>query len=112
MTLQNSLRGAALVALLSSAVGANGAKEDTYHDSHVHLTNYVQEGLTAREYLQVVGERSTHRALPCAHEPHENDPPPSSRRYRHAGPQHPHSRGRIEESPASARSEATIGEVS
>ena len=32
-------------------------KRDEYYDSHVHLTNYVQEGLTARQYLEVVAEK-------------------------------------------------------
>ncbi len=31
--------------------------QDDYYDAHVHLTNYVQEGITARQYLDVVGER-------------------------------------------------------
>ena len=38
---------------LSLAVSADEAQE--YYDSHVHLTNYVQEGLTARQYLDAVG---------------------------------------------------------
>jgi hypothetical protein len=28
-----------------------------YYDAHVHLTNYIQEGITARQYLDVVGDR-------------------------------------------------------
>ncbi len=31
--------------------------QDDYYDAHVHLTNYIQEGITARQYLDVVGER-------------------------------------------------------
>jgi hypothetical protein len=28
-----------------------------YHDSHFHLTNYVQEGITAKQYLEIMGDR-------------------------------------------------------
>ncbi len=27
--------------------------QDEYYDAHVHLTNYIQEGITARQYLDV-----------------------------------------------------------
>jgi predicted TIM-barrel fold metal-dependent hydrolase len=46
---------AGLVFMLSTPVV--GAEQDEYYDSHVHLTNYVQEGLTARQYLEVVSGR-------------------------------------------------------
>ncbi len=46
---------AAAILVLSLPAGANEAEE--YYDSHVHLTNYVQEGLTARQYLEAVGDR-------------------------------------------------------
>ncbi len=46
---------AAAALALSIAVSADEAQE--YYDSHVHLTNYVQEGLTARQYLDAVGDR-------------------------------------------------------
>ncbi|AQA19248.1 amidohydrolase [Halioglobus japonicus] len=43
---------------MAAAITSMGAAaQDDYYDGHVHLTNYVQEGLTAREYLDVVGER-------------------------------------------------------
>jgi hypothetical protein len=38
-----------------------------YHDSHVHLTNYIQEGPSAQEFLKVMGSkvgRSTLFGLP------------------------------------------------
>ena len=39
-------------------VGAAGAAPaPQFHDSHVHLTNYVQEGITAREFLKVMGNQ-------------------------------------------------------
>jgi hypothetical protein len=48
--------GAALgaAALLGQAAGpsANG-----FHDSHFHLTNYVQEGITVRRFLEIMGAR-------------------------------------------------------
>jgi predicted TIM-barrel fold metal-dependent hydrolase len=28
-----------------------------FHDSHFHLTNYIQEGITARQYLSIMGKR-------------------------------------------------------
>jgi hypothetical protein len=30
---------------------------DTFHDSHFHLTNYVQEGIDARDFLRIMGTR-------------------------------------------------------
>ena len=35
---------------------ASGAANEFY-DSHFHLTNYVQQGLTPREFLQIMGTR-------------------------------------------------------
>jgi len=39
----------------SSAVGAAPAYE--MDDSHFHLTNYVQEGITAKQFLNIMGDR-------------------------------------------------------
>ena len=33
------------------------AKAPLYNDAHFHLTNYVQRGITARRYFEIVGER-------------------------------------------------------
>ena len=52
---------AAAVLALSLPAGANEAQE--YYDSHTHLTNYVQEGITARQYLEAVGDRVERTAL-------------------------------------------------
>ena len=41
--------------LMSAQITAQA--QDDYYDAHVHLTNYVQEGITARQYLDVVGDR-------------------------------------------------------
>lgn len=49
-----------LIAALSLAVGlpaVQAAETDEYYDVHTHLTNYVQEGLTAGQYLDIVGDR-------------------------------------------------------
>jgi len=56
--MKNCRPGAAIVGLaLALSLPVHGAEEDEYYDSHVHLTNYVQEGLTARQYLEVVAEK-------------------------------------------------------
>ena len=34
-----------------------------FHDSHVHLTNYIQEGPPIRDFLSVMGERVGRAAL-------------------------------------------------
>lgn len=46
----------ALAFLLMTATSSASA-EDDYYDAHVHLTNYIQEGVTAEQYLDVVGDR-------------------------------------------------------
>jgi predicted TIM-barrel fold metal-dependent hydrolase len=59
----------ALLALAGCVPAANGAtpggartEPAQIDDSHVHLTNYVQEGPTAREFLRVMGDQ-VHRAV-------------------------------------------------
>ncbi len=53
----------ALIAVLLGGAGgpAGAAAAKTgpalFNDVHVHLTNYVQEGITAREYLKLMGTR-------------------------------------------------------
>jgi predicted TIM-barrel fold metal-dependent hydrolase len=39
------------------ALTAPAIAQDDYYDAHVHLTNYIQEGISARQYLEVVGDR-------------------------------------------------------
>lgn len=48
-------RRAALYATL--ALAGSALAQDDYYDAHVHLTNYVQEGISAKQYLEVVGDR-------------------------------------------------------
>lgn len=54
---------AALAALLLVPSGAQGQRRDSwlFNDSHFHLTNYIQQGLTARRYLEIMGDR-VHRS--------------------------------------------------
>jgi len=50
--------------VLSPADGsAQVPKNAQYHDSHFHLTNYVQEGITAREFLKIMGTRTGRSTL-------------------------------------------------
>ena len=55
----------ALLAILSTPLQAG--EEYLYHDSHIHLTNYVQVGTDIHDYLEVMGDkvgRSTLFGLP------------------------------------------------
>ena len=36
---------------------APGTGPDGFNDSHFHLTNYIQQGITPREFLQIMGTR-------------------------------------------------------
>src|SRR5262245_41060245 len=49
----------ALAALALAAAGAVAAKEPAceFSDSHFHLTNYIQEGISAQQFLAIMGER-------------------------------------------------------
>src|SRR6478609_67831 len=33
------------------------APDNTYHDAHFHLTNYIQEGPSLKQYLEIMGSR-------------------------------------------------------
>ncbi len=54
-----SLAAVAVLAVLLArqlrAQGSGAANE--FYDSHFHLTNYVQQGITPREYLRIMGTR-------------------------------------------------------
>ncbi len=43
--------------------GATAASQAEFHDSHFHLTNYIQEGIDIRRYLEIVGTRVGRTAL-------------------------------------------------
>src|SRR4030095_13143661 len=53
------LAGLALLTVLAAhplrAQDSRAANE--FYDSHFHLTNYIQQGITAREFLQIMGTR-------------------------------------------------------
>jgi hypothetical protein len=58
------LSGSVLLLVFLSLViaGAGGQQGQTaaaneFYDSHFHLTNYVQQGITPREFLQIMGTR-------------------------------------------------------
>jgi hypothetical protein len=60
--------GAFLTTIAASALwyqGTLSAAEDEYlfNDSHFHLTNYIQKGLTVREYLAIMGNKVGRSAL-------------------------------------------------
>ena len=40
-----------------SVVAQTPASADQFHDSHFHLTNYIQEGIEARAFLDIMGTR-------------------------------------------------------
>jgi predicted TIM-barrel fold metal-dependent hydrolase len=59
-----ALAGAASVLAMTALVGAGrpiGAQAppaaNAFHDSHFHLTNYVQEGIDVRRFLEIMGTR-------------------------------------------------------
>jgi hypothetical protein len=47
----------ALVLARASGQPEPTAADQEFYDSHFHLTNYVQEGITPREFLQIMGTR-------------------------------------------------------
>src|SRR5262245_10401028 len=60
-----------VVALLGSLVGASAQSESApaqpngylFNDSHFHLTNYIQEGLTIHDFLNIMGTKAGRVAL-------------------------------------------------
>lgn len=47
-----------LAAVLGGAqIGAQTPAADAFHDSHFHLTNYIQEGITVQDFLTIMGTR-------------------------------------------------------
>ena len=40
-----------------SAPAGAAVDRSEFHDGHFHLTNYIQEGLTARQFLGIMGTR-------------------------------------------------------
>jgi amidohydrolase family protein len=56
-------RHALLVAALSGAAGllmgprASARADYAFNDSHFHLTNYIQEGITVQDFLKIMGDK-------------------------------------------------------
>ncbi len=47
-----------LLAVLARPTGAKAqGAADEFNDSHFHLTNYIQQGIDARQFLQIMGTR-------------------------------------------------------
>jgi amidohydrolase family protein len=47
-----------LTIVCARVIGAQARDgEDEFYDSHFHLTNYVQKGIEARQFLQIMGRR-------------------------------------------------------
>jgi hypothetical protein len=69
MRLSKTFTGAAVAAVAASAAlglmlptgrsfaGQAPVPADTFYDSHFHLTNYVQQGIDVRQFLQIMGTR-------------------------------------------------------
>jgi hypothetical protein len=49
--------GALALTLLLLARQGPGDAPDQFYDSHFHLTNYIQQGLTPQQFLQIMGTR-------------------------------------------------------
>src|SRR5437762_14356549 len=53
-----SLSVTLLAAYLARPIGAQGQGAATeFNDSHFHLTNYIQQGIEPRQFLQIMGTR-------------------------------------------------------
>jgi Amidohydrolase len=54
-----ALAGFSLLAVfLGRPIGAHAqGAADTFNDSHFHLTNYIQQGIDVRQFLQIMGNR-------------------------------------------------------
>ena len=68
MRLESSFRPAVIVGVFTAMLLAASARPaldasgqvpetDTFHDSHFHLTNYIQQGITVPQFLQIMGTR-------------------------------------------------------
>lgn len=62
MTRPGSLLGYAALALALAGFANRGAAHD-FNDSHFHLTNYIQEGLSLPEFLKIMGDRTGRAAV-------------------------------------------------
>lgn len=58
-----ALTCAALAMLLSQAPASAAGDSYLFNDEHFHLTNYIQKGLSARDYLKMMGDKIGRSAL-------------------------------------------------
>src|SRR5690349_4333115 len=52
--------------LVGNQVKAQGANQNggyLFNDSHFHLTNYIQEGITAKRFLEIMGNKAGRSTL-------------------------------------------------
>jgi len=63
MRTRNLLIGAAALALATLPLGAQPRESYEVNDSHFHLTNYIQEGISIRDLLALMGTRVGRVAL-------------------------------------------------
>jgi len=56
---------ACLLVIINFALGQNNKATDNYlfNDSHFHLTNYIQEGITASRFLEIMGNKAGRSTL-------------------------------------------------
>ena len=62
MTRQHSLLVSAAFALVLTSFANRGDAYD-FNDSHFHLTNYIQEGLSLPEFLKIMGDKTGRAAV-------------------------------------------------
>jgi predicted TIM-barrel fold metal-dependent hydrolase len=48
---------------ISITASCQSQKEYLFHDSHFHLTNYVQEGIDVRKFLEIMGDKAGRSTL-------------------------------------------------
>jgi Amidohydrolase len=52
-----------LVVVLARPIGAQGQSGREFNDSHFHLTNYIQQGIEVRQFLDIMGSRVSRSTL-------------------------------------------------
>lgn len=55
--------GAATILALNDKPSATPAGDYTFHDAHFHLTNYVQQGISIRQFTEIMGKHAGRVAL-------------------------------------------------
>jgi hypothetical protein len=52
-----------LAVVLARPIGAQGQSGREFNDSHFHLTNYIQQGIGVRQFLDIMGSRVSRSTL-------------------------------------------------